>query len=582
MPSQRREFLKQLGVVGTVAGLAGCSGDGGQNTPAGGTTETDTPAETKTLEPDTEYEDVPEFSWLTLARGDNPVYYEEAQQAQSMLEELGFRFSEDVYESGQWVDTLFAKEYDLANIGWSNTVERLFPYYNLYFSFHSQYAGEGGGNFMNWTSDDYDTAVENFAAEMDDDARQELAFRCQEIIAQNAPVAMMTHPASLIAHNTQEYSGWDPMVGEWAYFNPTTLKTGVDEAGDGTVIFATTSPPEQYPNFMSHTGPAAVFLHKLNYDPLVQMDTNGQPIAEGAAQNWEVVDDTTIDVQLREGMTWHDGEPVTPEDVKFTWDYATEWGLPYLSSDIAPYESSEVMDDNTIRFNLKNPFAGFIQVSLYRVPILPQHVWDGVAEENDLDHPGQWNDPVMTGSGPFMMTEYDPGNRIVFDKHDGHYFADEYDIDQIVYNIYGSNSTAVGDLINGDATFSQGLGTTDWGRAQDSENTEAIENPSIQANGVFMNTNNEPFNDVTVRRAVAYAIDRSLIVQTVHQGNAQPAKSPIAPANEFYHNPDVPAYQHSLNQAQELLQESGFRYDGDTLVWPTDWEPNTEFVSVDS
>lgn len=582
MSSQRREFLKRVGIVGTITGFAGCSSDN-QNTPAGGeATNTDTPAATLTPEPDVEYEEVPEFTWLTLARGDSPVYYEEAQQAQGMLEELGFTITENVYESGQWVDSLFAKDYDLANIGWSNTVERLFPYYNLYFSFHSQYAGEGGGNFMNWTSDEYDTAVENFASEMDDEARKELAFRCQDIIAQNVPVAMMTHPSSLIAHNTQEYTGWDPMVGEWAYFNPTTLKTGVDEAGDGTVIFATTSPPEQYPNFMSHTGPAAVFLHKMNYDPLVQMSTSGQPIAEGAAQDWEIVDDTTIDVQLREGMTWHDGEPVRPEDVKFTWDFATEWGIPYLSSDIQPYDSSEVTEDNTIRFNLKNPFAGFIQVSLYRVPILPQHVWEGVAEENDLDHPGQWTDPDMTGSGPFQMTEYDPGNRIVFEKHGDHYHADEYDMDQVVYNIYGSNSTAVGDLINGDATFAQGLGTTDWKRAQDSGNTEAIENPSIQANGVFMNTNNKPFNDVLVRQAVAHAIDRSLIVQTVHQGNAEPAKSPVAPANEFYHNPDVPAYKHSLNRARSLLQESGFRRDGDTLLWPVDWEPNTEYVSVDS
>lgn len=581
MPTQRRDFIRRAAVVSAFTGLAGCSGDE-QNTPAGGANDPSTPGETATSNPDVEYEEVREFSWLTLARGDSPTYYEEAQQAQRMLEDIGFQFDESVYESGQWVDTLFAKDYDLANIGWSDTIERLFPYYNLYFSFHSQYTGEGGGNFMNWTSGEYDTAVENFAAEMDDERRQELAFRCQEIIAQNVPCAFMTHPSALIAHNTQEYTGWDPMVGEWAYFNPTTLKTGVDQQGDGTVVFATTAPPEQYPNFMSHTGPAAVFLHKLNYDPLVQMSTTGQPIAEGAAEDWEIVDDTTIDVTLREGMTWHDGEPVTPEDVKFTWDYATEHGIPYLASDIQPYESSEIREGNTVRFNLKNPFAGFVQVSMYRVPVLPKHVWDGVTEKHDLDHPGQWSDPDMTGSGPFQMVNYEPGNRIVFEKHDDHYFADEYDMDQIVYNIYGSNSTAVGDVMSGDATFAQALGSTDWERARDNQNTEAIENPSIRANAVFMNTNNEPFNDVLVRRAVAYAIDRTLLVQTVHQDYAEPAKSPVAPANEFYHNPDVPAYEHSVQQARSLLEKSGFRYEGDTLMKPVDWEPHTEYVSVDS
>ncbi|WP_313693476.1 ABC transporter substrate-binding protein [Halorarum halobium] len=570
MPSHRRKFLKRAAVTGSLVGLAGCQGDGGDATPA----------ETQTPEPGVEYEEVDAVSWLTLSREDNPGYYEEAQQAMGMLEEIGFQFDESVYESGQWVNTLFAKDYDIANIGWSNTVERLFPYYNLYFSFHSQYAGPDGGNFSNFVSDEYDQAVENFASEMDEDARQELAYRCQEILARNVPTAFTTHPSSLIAHNTEEFSGWDPMVGEWAYFNPTTLKSATRQAGDGTVVFATTAPPEQYPNFMSHTGPAAVFLHKLNYDPLVQMSTTGRPIAEGAAESWEVVDDTTIDVTLRSGMTWHDGEPVTPEDVKFTWDYATEHGIPYLASDIEPYESSEVTGENSIRFTLSNPFAGFIPVSMYRVPIIPQHVWEGVTAENDLDHPGQWENPDMTGSGPFRMVNYEPGNRIVFEKHADHYAAGEYDFDSIVYNIYGTNSTAVGDVINGNATFTQGLGYTDWQRAQNSDTAEAIENPSIQANGLFFNVNNEPFNDVLVRQAMAYALNRTEIAQTVHQGYAQPAKSPVAPANEGYHNPDVAAYEFSLQQARSLLEESGFRYEGDTLMKPVDWEPTTEYVSV--
>lgn len=578
MTKQRRDFLKRAAVAGSFIGIAGCQGnrDADGNGEGGGSEGTLSP------NPDIEYENLEKVSWLTLARGDSPIYYEEAQQVQKMLKDIGFTFKENVYESGKWVNTLFAKDYDFANIGWSNTVERLFPYYNLYFSFHSQYTGKGGGNFMNWSSKEYDTTVENFASEMDDKKRKEYAFRCQEIIAKNAPCAFMTHPSSLIAHNSQQYTGWEPMVGEWAYFNPTTLKTGKSQQGGDTVIFATTAPPEQYPNFMSHTGPAAVFLHKLNYDPLVQMSTTGQPITEGAAESWKVVDDTTIDVKLRNGMTWHDGKPVTSEDVKFTWDYATKHGIPYLASDLQPYESSELRGDHTVRFNLKNSFAGFIPVSLYRVPVLPKHVWEGITKEKDLEHPGQWSDPNMTGSGPFKFVTYEPGNRIVFEKHDDHYASDKYDFNDIVYNIYGSNSTAVGDIIGGDATFAQGLGYTDWKRAKDSNKAKAIENPSIAANAVFMNTVNEPFNDVLVRQAIAYAINRSLIIQTVHQGYAEPAKSPIAPANEFYHNPDVNAYKHDVQKARSLLEESGLRYDGKTLVKPVNWEPTTTHVSADN
>ena len=579
MPNQRREFIKKVVATGTVAGIAGCGsqGDGGDGGGGGGQQDGDA-----TPEPDVEYEEVEPVAWLTLSREDSPDYYEEAQQAQRMLQALGFTFDQTVYEAGQWVETLFAKDYDMANIGWSNTVERLFPYYNLYFSFHSQYTGEGGGNFSEFESDEYDNAVENFAQSMELEDRQEWANVCQDILATNVPVAYMTNPPVFVAHNHDLYSGWDTMLGTYAYFNPTTLKTGVSEQGGDTVVLGTVSPPEQYPNFMSHTGPAAVFLHKLNYDPIVQMDTQGNPIPEGAAEDWEIVDDTTIDVTLRDGMTWHDGEPVTPEDVKFTWDYVTEHGVPYIASDIEPYESSELRGDRSIRFNLSHPFAGFIPVSFYRVPILPQHVWDGITEEEELEHPGQWQSPDMTGSGPFQMVNYEPGNRVVFEKHQDHYAADEYDFDSIVYRIFGTNTSAVGALINGDVTFVQNVGYSDWTRAQEAESTTAVNNPSIRVNGIFINNNRAPFNDVRVRQAVAWAIDRQAIIDTVHQGFGEPATSPVAPANERYYNADVEGYPIDVQRGRALLQEAGFRYDGDTLLQPVDWEPEVEFISVEN
>lgn len=576
----RRRLVQALG-AGSVTVLAGCLGDdddGDDVDPADDSDDDDT----TTDDPDGDWEPVEPVQWLTLSREDNPVYFEEAQQAQGMLSDIGFEFEESVYESGQWVDTLFAKDYDMANIGWSNTIERLFPYYNLFFSFHSQFAGEGGGNFSEWSRDEYDDVVESFTQEMDLEQRVEYAHLAQDILATNVPVAYMTNPPVFVAHNHELYDDWDRLLGGFAYFNPTTLKSGVHQSGDTGVIAASVSPPEQFPNFMSHTGPEAVFLHKLNYDPLVQMDPDGNPVAEGAAEDWEVVSDTEIDVTLREGMTWHDGEPVTPEDVIFTWDYATEHGITYLASDIDPYESSELVGDRTIRFTLSRPFGGFIPVSLYRVPILPQHVWDGITEEEGLDHPGEWADPDMTGSGPFQMVNYEPGNRIVFEKHEGHYYADEYDFDSLVYNIYGTRTAAIGDVIAGNATFAEDLGFSDWERADDADNVTAVTNESIQINGIFINTVREPYNDVRVRQAIAYAINRSEILDTVHQGYGEVAISPIASANETYYNPDVPAYEHSVEQAQSLLEDAGLRIDDGTLMKPTDWEAEVEYIDPES
>lgn len=562
--NDRRRFVKAVGLGGAIA-LAGCTGASDENGSSADTSE--------------DLEEVPPVEWLTLSREDNPNYYEEAQQAQRMLGEIGLSFDETVHESGKWVNTLFAKDYDMANLGWSNTVERLFPYYNLFFSFHSQFTGEGGGNFMEWGWPEYDQAVEEFTQSMNLEDRVAAAHRCQEIIAANAPNAFYAAPSVYVAHNNELYDDWDRMIGRFAYFNPTSLKTGVHQSGDRVVVAAGVTPPEQFPNFMNHTGPVAVFLHKLNYDPLVQMDTEGNPIAEGAAESWEVIDDQTIDVTIRDGMTWHDGEAVRPEDVKFTWDYATEEGIPYLASDIEPYDSSEIVGDRTVRFNLKQPFAGFIPVSMYRLPILPQHVWDGVKEREGIDNPGQWSDPDTTGSGPFEMVNYEPGNRIVFEKHDDHYAANEYEFDRFIYNIYGSNTSAVGDVIQGNATFAENIGFSDFERADAAESTTADTNPSIRVNGIFMNTRRKPFNDVRVRQAVCYAINRQQIIDTVHQGFAESASSPIAKSNETYYNPNIEEYEFNLQKSRDLLEQAGLQIMDGKLMMPKDWEPTVEFVS---
>ena len=594
MPTRRREFIKGVAATGTAVGVAGCGGsgdggdgggdggdggdgDGGDGGDGGG----ETPQDTASPEPDVEYEAVEPVEWLTLSRGDNPTYYQEAQQAKRMLEELGFQFNESVHEAGQWVDTLFAKDYDMANIGWSNTPERLFPYYNLFFSFHSQYTGEGGGNFSEWGHDEYDSTVESFTSSMNVDDRVQFAKDCQELLAKNVPVAYMTNPPVFVAHNESLYTGWERMLGGFAYFNPISMMTASRQTSESVMVAASVQPPEQFPNFMSHTGPVAQFLFKFNYDPLIQLDTQGAPVEEGAAESWEVVDDTTIDVTLREGMTWHDGESVTPEDVTFTWDYAKDNGITYLASDIDPYESSEILDSRSVRFNLNQPFAGFIPVSMYRLPILPQHVWDGVAEEQGVDHPGQWQDPDTTGSGVFELTNYEPGNRIVYEKHTDHYNADRYDFDTLIYNIYGTNTAAVGDVINGNAAFVEEIGYSDWQRADNASGVVADTNPSIQVNGIFINTNRAPFNDVLVRQAVAYGLNRQQIIDTVHQGYGQVAKSPIAPANERYFNAEVEAYDFSLEQARQKLREAGFRYQNGNLMKPVDWSPTTEFIGLD-
>lgn len=575
----RRRFIELSLSTGVTAMIAGCGDQGADGDDGQDATPTPT-APQATPEPDVEYEPVPEFEFQSLPRETDPQAFEHTQMARQQLERLGLRFNFEVLETGAWVDDLFARRWEFNRLTWFGTVERSYPFYNLFYSFHSQFANEEGGNFQMWESEEYDEVVENFNAAFDPEEQQRWAFKAQEIIGLNEPVLFTVHPDTLVAASTRDFTNWQPMFGTDVYWNINSLRD-LEATGDAdAVIFGTTEEQESYPNFFAVTG-NSLETHKMSYDTPVAYDYDGE-LYGLAAEDWEVVDDTTVDVTLREGMQWHDGEEVTGEDLKWTWDAITEFGVPYIASDTAPYESSELLDEYTVRFNLASPFGGFVRISLFRVPILPKHVWDGITEEEGLEHPREWTDPDMTGSGPFKFVSYSPGDRIVFETNPDHRFADQIDFERLIYNVYGSEAPMVGDLVDGRVTFVQGLGPTNFERTANAEGVEASAAESLATHGIWVRNDRKPFNDVMVRRALAHAIDDQAIIDLVFQGRAVDARSPIAPRNEFFYNPDTPNYDHDLSRARELLVEAGLRWNEEgQLVMPVDWEPTVEYVSPD-
>lgn len=568
----RRKFLAGSLTTGSGIALAGCGSIGGN----GGNGGNGDVSEEASPEEDTEYEELRTLEFISESRSDNPFRFEIAEQAATQLQALGFDIERSVHERGTWADRLFKRDWDFNSLWWDGSIERIYPYYMLFFSFHSQFAREDAGNFPLWESEEYDRCVERFAESMDEDEAAMWAKRCQEIISLNVPLAFTEHPNSLVAASNENFTNWNEMIGNFAYWNINTLRDVEADGEQENMVYGSVREPGTYPNYYNITGTFGLMIHKMTYDTVVELDYEGQPYPR--AGDWEVIDDTTIDVTLKEN-TWHDGEPVTAEDVKFTWDTAQEYGIPWMESSIEAYEDSEIMSDQEIRINLSYPFAAFPDVGLFRMCITPKHVWEPIVDE--YDHPSEWPDPDMTGSGPFEFVDFEPGTHIILDKNPDHYYADEIPFDRLVYNLYGSNAAVVGDLESGDIDFAQFLGPADFSQAQTADSVEAVANPNIQTNGIWMVTDREPFNDVWVRRAVNHAIDQEDTVEVVYDGYAEPAKgTPIAPANEFWHYEDAEYYGGNLEQAREYLMDSGFRWDDDgTILKPVDWEPHTEYVS---
>jgi peptide/nickel transport system substrate-binding protein len=576
---ERRRFMKAGVGSGTLVGLAGCTGGSDDETNQTNQTNDSSTGDQPTTEADIEYEPVPEQEFIVIARNWSSKLYEHNVIARRQLERLGFQFDFNVLEVGAWVDKFLQHEWDLTTSAWAGSPERIFPYYNLYFSFHSSFADEESSEQPGFKFDKYDQAVERMTRSVDRETQQEACYRCQEILGANAASLFTVHPAALVAANTTQFTGWKERIGNMAYSNVNSLRDIEPTDGADTVVYGTPRALQNYPNFMAVTGPDAIMVHVLNYDTLSRLSYEGEP-QPAAAEDWEWEDDATFVVTLRDGMTWHDGERVTADDLVFTWEFANEHGIPYLSSDLEPFESAEKLDERTVRMNLAEAFGGWTIVSLTRIPILPQHVWDGVTEEQDLSHPSEWSDPDMTGSGPFQFVDYQPGNQIVFEKNPDHYWADDISFERFVYKVYETESALVGDIISGTATFGQYLNPNNWQRAKENSNVKATENPNLQTNNVYMNIRREPFNDVLVRKALAHAVNKQEILDVVYQGLGETASSPVAPANSFFHNEDTPYFEGNLSKARDLLAQSGFRWDDNgQLMIPVDWEPSQTYVN---
>ena len=134
------------------------------------------------------------------------------------------------------------------------------------------------------------------------------------------------------------------------------------------------------------------------FDTLVWKDDEGYLPA--LAEDWEYLEDeNAYSFDLREGVTWHDGEKFTADDVVFTVDYIQDH--PYQWVDSGIIDRAEAAGDYSVKLYLSEPYAPFMDLVACTLPILPEHVWDGVSDPANFR-----DDEALIGSGPFKLSDY--------------------------------------------------------------------------------------------------------------------------------------------------------------------------------
>ncbi|WP_115864117.1 ABC transporter substrate-binding protein [Halorussus litoreus] len=567
MDRDRRKLLAGVG-VGAVGGIAGCTGTDSPDD-SGNATTTATSNSSKKKTPDSdrvvtgseleEYETV-SFTMQSYTKSLLPQRYEWTHLFHDQLvNKLGVEAEVQIGQVGQIFDNWVNVDYDVNMAGWSGKPSRIDP--NTFLSaFHT----DGGLYTPNYSNPEYDELVEKSQRETDREARKELVMEAQQILAEDVPVVFLFADDALAATNTANWSNYTSQIGDQNYVHVWNLMS-MEPQGDLPAIKAGTLFPATL-NPMAPTKSADLMGLKMVYDRLVRLGPDGQP-QPWAATEWTAPEPDTFDVTLRDDMTWHDGEDVTPEDVTFTIEFLQEWGVPYMKSFYDPIESVEVVDDNVVRFNLESASASFTGVNLALLFILPKHVWDGLPEDEGLEHPKNYNDTQYVGSGPFTVNTFEESNRVVFDVYDDHWA--DFNVDSFIWKKYGGKTQALATVEKGDASWVVNIQPGQFERAKQNQGVEANGVSQHGWKAIYMNNARRPFDDKMFRKAVAHATDKERVIKLVYGGRADSIEGPIPPANDFWHNPDLPSYDGGEEKARRMLFEAGYRWNEDgTLLMP--------------
>lgn len=305
----------------------------------------------------------------------------------------------------------------------------------------------------------------------------------------------------------------------------------------------------------------------LIYETLFLYDPLNDELEPWLAESGEWVSDDTYRVVLKTGLTWQDGEPLTADDVKFTFDYAKEnQGLSY-SPIWGWLKEVKVVDERTVEFVFSEPHYEEWKYWLYNIAIIPKHIWQNIDEPQSF---ANTENPV--GSGMYKLYRTDQ-MRFILVRNDNWWGIKYYGKPApkyIVYVIVYSNNLALSMLVKGDLDWSNFFipGVPDV-KSQYGIVTWFDDQPyhlSINTAFLFLNTQKEPLNNPQFRRALAYAINPKEIAARASQNQVKPA-DPTGllidyPVFKKIYNADAVknyGFTYDPAKASEILDELGYK-----------------------
>lgn len=290
------------------------------------------------------------------------------------------------------------------------------------------------------------------------------------------------------------------------------------------------------------------------FDTLVWPDSTGE-LTGLLARSWESSSDgLTWTFHLRENATWHDGTPVTAEDVKFTYGFiANKSAISPIGAgwyDTSVVKNVEVVDDHTVKIVLAKAYAPFLTQVAAVIPIIPEHIWKDVAD------PAKYTDKkAFIGSGPFILDDYSAEQQSYKYSANKNYYLGAPAIDTLMFV---KSADPVISLKKGEIDEA-GLTYDQVQTLNDTSNIKVVSGDGYWVYRLRFNLpNNTALNNVDVRKALYYALNCDEIQSKVLHGGGVAGNPGYVPPYSAWYDPNVAQYAYDPAKANQLLDAAGY------------------------
>lgn len=344
--------------------------------------------------------------------------------------------------------------------------------------------------------------------------------------------------------------------------------SGNAEEGEKTVTFGTSTLWETF-NYLDTTSTPTDWVIEEFFDRLVVINTDGT-FDPRIAKSWDI-DGTDITFHLDENAKWHDGEPVTAEDVVYTFRLQSSPDVQWLRQSNVKYlegtddngkETGEdsiavtAVDEHTVKLQLKQPAdeTRIFSTILRDVFVLPSHLLKDIPDADIKDAPF-WSSPV--GSGPFIFNSQIDGERVEGDANPD-YFLGRPNFDHIVIRFMDASTLAAA-LLNGEVDITSDVSISDLDTLKANPDITVESKKSFHYQDLCLNLKDDAFSDKNVRIAFDKAINKQAIIDNLYKGFGEPAKTILSSSHPYF-NQSVLGNAYDPDAAKKLLEDAGFDF----------------------